>query len=610
VPTSPPPAPIRGAAAWRRTLAIKERYLAAGDPDQLPPATCGVRREILTSWRRCLLSGVDASATNLPRDEGAVPPDRLVGAVRPVADRLADQLSGMRMWAFFADRECRLIWHVVGTATLTAQLEERGAFPGARFAEDVVGTNGLGTAVEERRPFLVAGSEHFRAFESHATTAGAPVRDPVTGRLVGLVNVNCPYAFTNGLLLPFVTELASSIEARLHATASAPEQELFDEFMRMSKRGSRAVVALSPDLFLANASARRLLCGADVESLRYWACDVAAGGRERTAELRLHPDLLVTAHCRPLAEVRHRCAVVVLTLAARARDSNPAAGRGSASSPPYPPRGDSTGRLLEQLSQAFAARRPVVLCGEQGTGKATLARRLHDRSGLDAPLTMLDAATIKRPQKWLMRLRTVLADPVATVVLRHIDDLPPELAARIASLLDAPQARLIATASERVAQRTDLAAVRDRFAVVLEVPPLRERAADLPALATEIIANLHPQQPRPWFTQEALATLAGGDWPGNLRQLRQVVATALVRAASAEITMDDLPSDLVTVRQRHLTKLERLERRALVTALRDAAWDRQAAANDLGISRATIYRKLKRFGIPAPPSARGRSLEA
>ena len=141
--------------------------------------------------------------------------------------------------------------------------------------------------------------------------------------------------------------------------------------------------------------------------------------------------------------------------------------------------------------------------------------------------------------------------------------------------------------------------------MVVDVPPLREQSADLPTLIEEIIAELHSQPPRPRVTAEALATLAAGEWPGNLRQLRQVLATALVRSRSGHITLDDLPGDLATAGQRHLTKLERLERHALVTALRDKAWDREAAAHDLGISRATIYRKLKRFGIqtPAAPSA-------
>jgi hypothetical protein len=58
------PVPMRGQAAWRRTLEVRERFLAAG-PDWLPPEDCGVRREIVYSWRRSLLSGVDTASTDL-----------------------------------------------------------------------------------------------------------------------------------------------------------------------------------------------------------------------------------------------------------------------------------------------------------------------------------------------------------------------------------------------------------------------------------------------------------------------------------------------------------------------------------------------------------------
>ena len=63
-----PAIPMHGHEAWRRTRDIRERYLAAGDPERLPPPDCGVRREIVMSWRRSLLSGVDTAGTDLPRD--------------------------------------------------------------------------------------------------------------------------------------------------------------------------------------------------------------------------------------------------------------------------------------------------------------------------------------------------------------------------------------------------------------------------------------------------------------------------------------------------------------------------------------------------------------
>ncbi|MGH3390617.1 MAG: helix-turn-helix domain-containing protein, partial [Actinomadura sp.] len=250
-------------------------------------------------------------------------------------------------------------------------------------------------------------------------------------------------------------------------------------------------------------------------------------------------------------------------------------------------------RLLEQFAKARATRLPLLLRGERGTGKTTLARRLHDQG---IPYTVLDAAAAcgTRPGNWLGRLDAALA---GTVVLQHLDALDPALAARTASLPVSPQVRLVATAAHRTVSAGPLAALVERFPVVLDVPPVRERTADIPALVTELIEELRPRPPRPRCTAEALAALAAHEWPGNIRQLRQVVTTALVRSMSCDITLDDLPGEYAG---RHLTKLERAERAALLTALRDAAWDREAAARDLGISRATIYRKLKRFGIRPP----------
>jgi transcriptional regulator of acetoin/glycerol metabolism len=595
---------MQGQEAWRRTLAARERFLA--DPDGLPPGLWGVRREIVMSWRRSLLSGVDTAGTDLPRDTAAVPPGRLVRAASPVLDRLADEIAGAQAWAFLADRECRLVSHVVGDQALTPLLEDRGAFPGALFSEDVVGTNGLGTAVEQQRPFIVAGSEHFRAYESEATTCGAPVRDPLTGRLAGLLNMNCPYHLTSPLMLPFVTGLAREIEARLRAAYPAGEQPLLDEVTRMWKRRAQAVVVLSEEVFVANAAACTLLnghagtsggtVGADHEVLlRNLARGTCAHGRERTVQLTLGPDTVVTARCRPLS-LASPFPAAVITLTARAPRSAHGAVPGRAA------RAAGTEHPLEQLTQARAARLPVLVRGERGTGKTELAGRSHDRARGAGPLTVVDCALSgMSPQAWTSQLAEAVADPAATVVLQHLDALDPALVPPAAGLIASARAWLVATAGPGPAE--ELGAVPERFAVIIDVPPLRHRAADIPGMVTEIIAQLHPQPPRPRCTPEALAVLAGSEWPGNLRQLRQVVATALARSMSCDITVDDLPAGYPGAAPgRHQTGLERAEREALVTALRKAGWDREAAARDLGISRATIYRKLKRHKISDVPA--------
>jgi transcriptional regulator of acetoin/glycerol metabolism len=605
--------PMRGTEAWRRTREVRERFLA--NPDQRPPGDWGVRREIVMSWRRSLLSGVDSASTDLPVDPDAVPPERLIQAARPVLGRLAAEIAGTQAWAFLADRECRLVSHVVGDRALTPLLEDRGAFPGALFGEDVVGTNGLGTAVEQQRPFIVVGSEHFRAYESDATTCGAPVRDPLTGRLVGLLNMNCPYHLTSPLMLPYVTGLAREIEGCLRAGWLAGEQPLLYEVARMWKRRAQAVVVLSEDVFVTNAAALTLLNGHDGSVvantgggnagaghellLRELAREACAHGRERTAKLTLGQDVVVTARCRPLSATSRPAAVI--TLAARAAAA-PGGGLRSSSSPR--PTASAADRLLAQLAQARAARLPVLVRGERGTGKTTLARASHPLVAGSGPLTVVDCALSGiSPQHWVSELAAAVADPAATVVLQHLDALDPALGPPASGLVASARAWLVATTGPGPAD--EHAAVAERFGVIVDMPPLRDRAADIPGLVAGIIAQVHPRQPRPRCTPEALAALAGGEWPGNVGQLRQVVATALTHSLSCDITVDDLPGGYRgAARARRQGGLERAEREALITALRAAGWDREAAARDLGISRATIYRKLKRHRIEPPPAHR------
>jgi len=151
----------------------------------------------------------------------------------------------------------------------------------------------------------------------------------------------------------------------------------------MWKRRSQAVVVMSEEHFVANAAALTLLGGsADLGLLRNWARDASSRGRERTARLELGPDLEVTARCRPVS-VASRHPAVVVTLAPAATTSAP--GRA--------PRSSSwSDRLLGQLARARAARVPVLLRGERGTGKTTLARCCHARTADPRPLTVVDCA--------------------------------------------------------------------------------------------------------------------------------------------------------------------------------------------------------------------------
>jgi transcriptional regulator of acetoin/glycerol metabolism len=270
--------------------------------------------------------------------------------------------------------------------------------------------------------------------------------------------------------------------------------------------------------------------------------------------------------------------------------------------PPPGPEPSAWARLLAAGERARAAGLSVAICGERGTGKSALARAVHVRVPAPGTLTELDARDSGlRPAEWLGELSAALRAPGGAVLLRHLDEIAGPLVDATRAAVTGAAAYLYATAGTGLRQRGNLAGVTDQLPVVLEVPPLRDRLDELAGLVADIVAQVHPSVPRPRFGSDAMAALAADDWPGNVRELRQVVTTALMTRAGCLVGLDDLPTELRDAGYGHrLSRMERIERQALVAALREAAWNRERAAGSLGISRATLYRRLRAYDIRQP----------
>jgi transcriptional regulator of acetoin/glycerol metabolism len=137
-------------------------------------------------------------------------------------------------------------------------------------------------------------------------------------------------------------------------------------------------------------------------------------------------------------------------------------------------------------------------------------------------------------------------------------------------------------------------------AVTIALPPLRDRPDDVAALVDVTMARLGAC--RRW-RRTALAALSGGEWPGNVRQLVNVVEAACLARPSGDIGPDDLPADELALAGigigsgRSLTRMEEAQRSAILAGLRDTAGNKVEAAARLGISRSTLYRKLRAYGI-------------
>jgi transcriptional regulator of acetoin/glycerol metabolism len=134
------------------------------------------------------------------------------------------------------------------------------------------------------------------------------------------------------------------------------------------------------------------------------------------------------------------------------------------------------------------------------------------------------------------------------------------------------------------------------FRTSATVPPLRNRTGDLPALADALLAELAAGR-EVGLSREALRLVVRHDWPGNVGQLRDALASALRRRPVGRIEAADLPEFCHSTPRSALRPVDQAERDAIVTALRAAGGNRVAAAAALGLARSTLYRKIRQYGI-------------
>jgi transcriptional regulator of acetoin/glycerol metabolism len=145
-------------------------------------------------------------------------------------------------------------------------------------------------------------------------------------------------------------------------------------------------------------------------------------------------------------------------------------------------------------------------------------------------------------------------------------------------------------------ERDPDAGLLDLFTRTVEVPPLRHHVEDLADLVPFLLGRLVPDG-RLQCSAEAMQVLMRYAWPGNTEQLWQVLRKVVQHRRTGTIHADDLPPECHTVSRRLLSPLESLERDAIVQSLRDADGNKVKAAKSLGVSRATIYRKIHEYGI-------------
>src|SRR5262245_61920366 len=293
-------------------------------------------------------------------------------------------------------------------------------------------------------------------------------------------------------------------------------------------------------------------------------------------------------------------------------------------------------RLYRNISKLAPARRPVLLLGESGSGKETVARAIHSH-GLcpERPFVAIDCASepmlveselfgrAKGSPAWATKSDRLMG-LVGAIFLDEIGALSPELQARLVRALqerdirpiggDEPvEARIIAASSRdlelAVQQGTFRRDLYFRLNVAsLRLPPLRDRRDDISLLAEHFLEGWSSENGvRCSVSPAAMELLVSYDWPGNVRELKECLQQAADARPASVLDVNDFPTHIrlsetrsgaktAAARGANILPLAEVERRAILNTLERLNGDKLMTARALGIGKTTLYRKLKEYG--------------
>jgi len=614
---------------------------------------------IARSWVRCLRDyGLDPALPREPKtvDSGDLKDriDRLsemVSCSKVEMANLYQQLAGNQLAVVLTDAD-GVILSVVGDPGFTRSAAKQGLREGAVWSEPEQGTNGMGTCLVEKSPLVIHRDQHFLARNINLTCTAAPIFD-CKGRAAAVLDVSSQSRLLQQYSTVLVNMSAQMIENRTllarHRQDYCVRFHSRPEFVNTLHEGE---LALSGDgkVLAANRSALLQLGAGGFDEI--FGCDIQqlfnttlADLVGRTSRSAFHPVPVYGAR-----QGSRFFAVVQPPVGPAPPSREPVERLVEVREGPAHPDGGSALAELE-FGDARMARNvrsalkvldrgiPMLLFGETGSGKDVFARAVHAASRrAGGPYVAVNCAAI--PETLIEselfgyksgaftgasregRRGKILQANGGTLFLDEIGDMPLNLQARLLRVLEEREVvplggevpvsvdiQLISATHRNLQEMVKHGDFREDLyyrlqGISLSLPPLRERTDIRRLIEYSLSEELEGGTAR--IDEPALRALERYGWPGNIRQLRNVLRTALALCEGDLITLAELPEDIARgggggaeedAPAEVLNPLEQAERQALLAELERQRWNVTVVARLLKTSRNTIYRKMKRLGI-------------
>ena len=502
-----------------------------------------------------------------------------------------------------------VVLDAVGDNSTLDRARENHLHLGGQWTEEAIGTNAIGTALRLGSPIQIQEAEHFCEAIQRWNCAATPITEPGTGRVLGVVDISWPGGVKQGNAAALSAALALQVEAELTRLIARERETLMERLhLRRLRRGQEPMLIMDrsgTDVFATEDFARFCDDDASLSRLRAQIPDLIDQSPDRIAEVLsgcLHgTDLEV------ISDQEEAIGVLISLRPRPARPSDPGAALAKIGRT-----GETTAQLCAQAQRLAATTIPVLIEGETGTGKTYLARAVHRASQQSyGPFDLIECAQLTEAG-----LRDDLAGGnsgadggvlcldspgAATLPVQKLLLTLVERAVQRGARIIAVSTRPLYDEMKSGAFRSDLyyriAGAR------LQIPPLRDRKEEIEPLLRLLVqrhAALDGGRDLR-FTSGAMTVLNNYAWPGNLREMQNLIATLDALSPTGLIDERTLPPEY---RQRDRCRgaetLRDVERVEILDAIEAENGNLSRAARRLGIARSTLYLKLDSHGISRP----------
>jgi len=587
--------------------------------------------------------------------------EELIKTSEPFLHTLYSSINGSGFICALCDSRGYIL-KLIGDKDTLNNVKQGNFVVGALASEDSIGPNGIGTALIQNNQVQVFATEHFCISFHRYTCSGAPIHDKA-GNIVGVINMTGPYHEANPHTLGMVVAAAHAIENLLHLKEAFLECQMAENFQKtvISSIPEALIVINNKGLInLINQNAQKMLDLNPAKVLGKAIRDVLGrNGNENflskiennkgmtDEEVRIYnengsfadytlsfnpvisPTMQVTGKVIILNEIARAKTMITKMTGAKAKITF----------------SDIIGQNLEFLETIRLARiaskstSNVLLLGESGTGKDIFAQAIHNNSERkNGPYVVINCAAIPRdliaselfgydegaftgsrrggnPGKF------EIADG-GTIFLDEIGEMPLELQTALLRIIENKEimrvggkkvrsvnVRILAATNKNLMEEASKGNFREDLyyrlnVFTIRIPPLRKRKDDIPLLLDRFVRDLSSaiNKPVTKVQNDVVTALMEYSWPGNVRQLQNVLERAINIAPGNELTIDLLPEEImrapkaVSYIQEDSFDLKDIERKMIENMIRSHI-SKSEIAKKMNMSRSTLYRKLAQFGV-------------